>query len=51
MDVSNQSFTAKFKPMTKAEYKQKLLDIINVKVDLLTVKQLRQLIAKHEDQK
>ena len=36
--------------MNKAEYKQKLLDIINVKVDLLTVKQLRQLIARHEDQ-
>ena len=36
--------------MNKAEYKQKLLDIIHVKVDLLTVKQLRQLIAKHEDQ-
>ena len=35
--------------MNKADYKQKLLDIINIKVDLLTVKQLRTLIARHED--
>ena len=35
--------------MKKADYKQKLLDSISVKIDKLTVKQIQKLITKYAD--
>jgi len=33
--------------MRKAEYKQKLIDVISAKIDKLTVRQIQKLIAKY----
>ena len=47
MAASNLNFTAKLR-MKKADYKAKLFEIIEAYTEKLTVKQLRQLIAKYE---
>ena len=46
MDVLNLNYMAKSK--TKADYINTLTDIVITKANTLTVKQLRQLIAKHQ---
>ena len=43
----DQTFTEKLKLMKKAEYKQQLLQWIDVQLDKLTVKQIRTLIASY----
>jgi hypothetical protein len=46
MDVLNQNYMAKLK--TKADCINTLTNIVIAKANTLTVKQLRQLIAKHQ---
>ena len=48
MVVSNPSFTERSKVMKKSDYVQQLQNIVADRAKKLTVKQLKQLIAKYQ---